>query len=204
MGYTTDFIGHIDIAPALNREEIAYLTAFSASRRFQRPGGPYEVPGNPRAEELEGDPDDGYNYPPDGQPGLWCDWVPCWDGCCLSYNGVEKFYGAVPWLRYLIDHFLKPNAKASRTNDPQFADFTFDHVLEGMVVGCRRDNKQLFSITVSNNRVREKVLRQADRRYLDYPPLPYEEAIDRQLSPRQRRRRERRGQVLPFTRGQGA
>ena len=47
MGYTTDFIGHVDIAPALNEAEIDYLEAFCASRRWERPGGPYEVPGNP-------------------------------------------------------------------------------------------------------------------------------------------------------------
>lgn len=201
MGYTTDFIGHIDIEPALNEQEIAYLTAFSESRRFRRPGGPYDVPGNPRAETSDGVDMHLYNQPPDGQPGLWCDWVPCWDGCCLSYNGNEKFYGSVAWLRYLVDHFLKPGALASRPADPRFAGFTFDHVLDGTVVGCRRDNKELFTITVSGNRIAEQVLRPADRRYLDLPPLPYEEAIDRAETPRRkRRRREREGQVLPFTR----
>ena len=185
MGYTTDFIGHIDIEPALNEAEIAYLTAFSKSRRWDRPGGPYDVPGNPRADEDD-DAADSHraNVPPAGQPGLWCDWVPCWDGCCLSYNGVEKFYGSTQWLLYLIDHFLKPGAAAQ--GDPRFAEFGFDHLLEGIVVEA--------------NRVREQVLRAADRRYLDYPPLPYEQAIDAALSPRARRRRERAGVVMPFTR----
>lgn len=200
MGYTTDFIGHIDIEPSLNEPEILYLSAFSASRRWRRSGGPYDVPGNPWADESGNVPTSDYNVPPAGQPGLWCDWEPCWDGCCLAYNGVEKFYGAVEWMRYLIDHFLKPGALASQTRDPRFAGFAFDHVLEGMVVGCRRDNKELFAITVSDNVVRTQILRRADRRYLDYPPLPYEEAIDRELSPRERARRERERQVLPFTR----
>jgi hypothetical protein len=202
MGYTTDFIGHIDIEPALNAEEIAYLSAFSESRRFDRPGGPYDVPGNPRAENTDDVDVRLYNRPPEGQPGLWCDWVPCWDGCCLAYNGNEKFYGAVTWLRYLIDHFLAPRALASRSGDARFAGFTFDHVLEGTVVGCRRDNKELFTITVKDNRVTEDVLRPADRRFLDLPPLPYEEAIDRVEARRRRRRRTRgrEGQVLPFTR----
>jgi len=110
----------------------------------------------------------------------------------------------VTWLRYLIDHFLKPGARASRTGDPRFAGFTFDHVLEGMVVGCRRDNKELFMISVAANGVRQQILRRADRRYRDYPPLPYEEAIDRELPPSRRRRRDREGQVLPFTRDRGA
>jgi hypothetical protein len=116
----------------------------------------------------------------------------------LSYEGFEKFYAPVEWLRYLIEHFLKPGAEASRTGHPDFAAFTFDHVLDGMVVGCRRDNKELFAITVADNAVRSKVLRRGDRDYRDYAPLPYEQAVDRQLSPDQRRRRERNGQVLPF------
>ena len=203
MGYTTDFIGHVDIAPALNDSEIAYLSAFGASRRWERPGGPYAVPGNPSADELRPVRGNGYYVPATGQPGLWCDWEPCWDGCCLAFNGVERFYGAVEWLRYLIDHFLRPAAEASYTEDEAFGEFTFDHVLEGMVVGCRRDNKEVFAITVQDNRVRQQVLRPADRRFRDYPPLPYEAAIDRDLSPQQRRRREREGQVLPFIRRDG-
>jgi hypothetical protein len=204
MGHTTDFIGHIDIAPALNEPEIAYLRAFSASRRWERPGGPYEVPDKPRADELRPVEGNGYNVPAPGQPGLWCDWEPCWDGCCLAYNGVEKFYGAVEWLRYLIEHFLRPGAKALHSGNAAFVHFTFDHVLEGMVVGCRRDNKELFAITVQANRVRDEILRPGGRRFVGLPPLPHERAIDRNLPPRQRRRRERQGQVLPFIRKDGA
>ena len=107
-------------------------------------------------------------------------------------------------MTYLIDHFLKPGALASRSADDRFAGFTFDHVLDGMVVGCRRDNKQLFAITVERNRVKEEILRRADRRLRDLPPLPYEEELDRELSPRQRRRADREGQVLPFIRRPGA
>lgn len=202
MGYTTDFIGHIDIAPSLNEEEIAYLTAFSASRRFDRPGGPYEVPGNPYAEALDDIPTDRYNDPA-GQPGLWCQWVPCWEGCCLTFDGNEKFYRSVEWLRYLIAHFLRPGARASLSTHERFAGFTFDHVLDGMLVGCRRDNKELFTIQVSNNRVRQKVLRPADRRYLDRPPLPYEIVRDRERAERRRRRRPRGdgGTIVPFPSG---
>lgn len=140
MGFTTDFIGHIDIAPSLNDEEIAYLTAFSQSRRCRRPGGPYDVPGNPMAETSEGF-GDSYNRAADGQPGLWCSWVPCWEGCCLAFNGNEKFYSAVAWLRYLVTHFLKAGAQASRSGNERFAGFTFDHHLEGMIVGCRRETR---------------------------------------------------------------
>jgi predicted Fe-S protein YdhL (DUF1289 family) len=45
------------------------------------------------------------------------------------------------------------------------------HVLDGVVVGCRRDYKELFAIRVIENVVRTEVLRRADRRHVDYPPL---------------------------------
>lgn len=208
MGYPTDFIGHVDVTPPLNEAEVAYLTAFSRSRRWERPGGPYDVPRDPRAEDADvpasGEAGRRYHRPPLGQPGLWCDWEPCWEGCCLAYNGVEKFFGAAAWLRYLVDHFLRPGAVASGSDDPRFAAFAFDHVLDGMVVGCRRDTKELFAIKVTANLVREEVLRRADRRFLGCPPLPYESAIDRTLPPALRRRRDRPAQVLPFTRDVGA
>jgi hypothetical protein len=182
MGYTTDFIGHIDIEPALNQDEIEYLTAFSESRRYDRANGPYAVPGNPSAENQAGPADvdiDRYNRPGPGQPQLWCQWEPCWTGCCLSYDGREKFYAPVEWLRYLIDHFLRPGAIASESALPTFEHFTFDHRLEGMVVGCRRDTKRLFAVTVTDNQVREEELRRGLSDYVGRPPLPYEAEIDR-------------------------
>ena len=61
MGYTTDFIGHIDITPSLNEAELAYLDAFRLSRRFDRLGGPDEVPGNPYADDRAYVDVDSYN-----------------------------------------------------------------------------------------------------------------------------------------------
>jgi len=192
MGHTTDFVGHIDIEPALNQDEMEYLTAFSLSRRFARPEGPYAVPGNPMAArdvEREAVDVDTYNTIAPGQPRLYCQWVPCLDGCCLAFDGHEKFYAPVDWMRYLIQHFLKPGAKASRSGLPAFEHFTFDHQLDGMVVGCRRDTKELFAIQVRDNRVTKKVLR-AGRPELQWrDPLPYEQEIDRWESSSRRRRR---------------
>lgn len=194
MGYTTDFIGHIDITPPINQFEQAYLSAFGSSRRFERAGGPYAVPGNPAAEnaDLCDVPVEAYNAVAPQQPGLWCDWEPCWDGCCLSYNGNEKFYDATNWLIYLTEHFLRPGAYAQASGLPYFVDFTFDHRLDGVIAGCRRDNKELFLIRVDDNAVTEEVLRPADPRFSDYPPLPYEAALDRWESPLSKKRRTRR------------
>lgn len=73
--------------------------------------------------------------------------------------------------------------------DPRFAAFTFDHQLSGMVVGCRRDTKELFLVRVSNNRITERVLRPGERQYAGYPSLPYEDQIDRERADSRRRRR---------------
>jgi hypothetical protein len=68
--------------------------------------------------------------------------------------------------------------------------------LSGAVVGCRRDTKELFLVRVDDNDVVEEVLRPADPGYLDYPPLAYEEAIDRDRELIGRRRRRPRSDVV--------
>ena len=187
MGYTTDFIGHVDISPPLNEAEQAYLTAFAASRRCERPGGPYDVPPNPAAEAAHPVVDtDAYNVIAPGQPSLWCGWRPCWEGCCLSYDGHEKFYAATRWMTYLIDHFLASTAHARDSGLDCFRDFTFDHVLDGVIAGCRRDTRELYLIRVERNVVRKQTLVPA--RFSDFGPLPYEIAKDEAETRRQRPR----------------
>lgn len=191
MGYTTDFIGHIDIEPGLNEAERTFLSAFNLTRHCDRAEGPYYVGGNPYAD-TDGDIELS-NRLGAGQPGLWCRWEPCWDGCCIALDGEEKIYQPVQWLDYLINHFLREGAEASSSGLGAFDDFTFDHRLNGLVVGCRRDNKELFAIRVINNLITQETLRPADRRYLDYPPLPYEKVIDRERDSSTRRKSSGRG-----------
>jgi hypothetical protein len=69
MGYHTEFTGHVTVTPPLNPAEIAYLHAFADSRRMRRPEGPYSTCDADYSELGF----EGYNNPPDGQPGLWCD-----------------------------------------------------------------------------------------------------------------------------------
>lgn len=197
MAYRTDFIGHVEVRPGLNEAELDYLMRFTGSRRWRRPGGPYAVP----ATECEEEPPAtrAWHLPADGQPTLWCDWTPCWDGCCLTWEGEERFAGVGTWLCYLVEHFLRPGASASTSPDPRFRRFSFDHVLDGMVVGCRRDNKQLFAVTVHENHVREEILRPGDRRLGRLPPLPYEEMVDAGREDAGAARPGRTAQVLPFT-----
>jgi hypothetical protein len=48
------------------------------------------------------------NYPPPEQPGLWCQWIPNDDDTAIVWDEGEKFYEFLPWLNYIITHFLNP------------------------------------------------------------------------------------------------
>ena len=50
----------------------------------------------------------GYNIPADGVPGLWCSWT-INEYNEIVWNGAEKFYSYIEWLKYLFEHFLTPN-----------------------------------------------------------------------------------------------
>lgn len=41
------------------------------------------------------------------QPGLWCQWI-INDENELEWDGGEKFYNYIEWLKYLIEHFFEP------------------------------------------------------------------------------------------------
>ena len=129
MGYTTTFEGEFRLDRPLSAEQSAYLNAFSDTRRMRRdpavaaafPDPVREAVGLPIGPEgawfvggtgFAGQDRDAsildYNHPPQGQPGLWCQWVPGEDGSTILWNGAEKFYYYTEWLKYLIKHFLTP------------------------------------------------------------------------------------------------
>ena len=183
MGFSTDFVGHIDIEPPLNDRDRLSLRV-QLSRRYDR-ADPYEVPGNPargssrwRSRTTAGA----------GQPNLWCDWAVCWDGCCITWSGKEKSYydDAVAAVRHRP---LPEGGCPSGLRTPAIRGLHLRPCPLGAVVGCRRDNKELFAIRVKGNVVSREVMVRADPRYVDYPPLPYEDEIDRQDDDRRRRRR---------------
>ena len=196
MGYTTDFLGHFTITPALNPAEVEYLTAFGQSRRWDRPEGPYAVPDNPRADDLDTRSSERRNRPAPGQPQLYCQWVPCPEGCCLSSDGHEKFYAPVPWLRYLQEHFLGPQALAAGSGLATFADFTFDHALDGVVVARRRDTRRMWTIRAEDGSITEEDLCPGEPESQVWGTFPFEEEIDRTSRRRRRRRPLTAGTVI--------
>lgn len=179
MGYTTDFVGWVQIDPPLNEHETEYLQAFNQTRRWDRPDGPFVVLSHPLADDEPSGSRDVYNTPAAGEPGLWCPWAPTLDGRALSFDGCEKAYGAVDWMGYLIATFLAPGATASASGDEQFAEFTFDHTCDGAVAACRRDTGRMSVILVRDNAVEEVVLLPGVPEDVVWAGMPYEEEMDR-------------------------
>ena len=50
-----------------------------------------------------------YNQTPEDVPGLWCQWIPSDDNMGIEWDGGEKFYEYIAWIKFLIEHFLAPN-----------------------------------------------------------------------------------------------
>ncbi len=167
MGYSTTYIGHLDITPPLNAAEVEWLIAFAEWR-----GGPhgdvFRVPMNPRAEWSLAIKEAGGSFSssdPEDLPRRATDWRPCHDGCRLEWDKVEKSNDAIPSIRYLIDHFLGTAAMARDAGGDDFAAFTFDHVLNGVIAAYRDDTEELFLIRAKNNRLSHKTVVQGTDPY---------------------------------------
>lgn len=130
MGYTTEFSGSIRIEPPLSEPEIKYLAAFSDTRRMDRANGPFYLGAGMPGQAREADIRD-YNSPPQGQPGLWCQWIPSDDGGEILWNGGEKFYSSAEWMSYLRSYFIVHRAAA--TLEPGNFSFLQNHRMSGLI-----------------------------------------------------------------------
>lgn len=158
MGYTTVFAGNIIIDPPLNEHEVSYLRDFNLTRRMDRENGPYFVKGS--GPFGQGDDEDvrDSNRPPEGQPGLWCQWTVTEDGKFIEWDEGEKFYYAPEWMKYIVDHFLNRDVSASVREDmvkqdPRFEHFTFDHVCNGVIDAEGEESGDLWQLVVQDNTV---------------------------------------------------
>lgn len=150
MGYHTEFRGEIAIEPPLSPEEIEFLNKFANTRRMDRAQGPYHVEGTGFMGQGR-DPDIiNFNSPPPGQPGLWCHWTSNHDGTALEWDGGEKFYDSAEWMKYLINHFLKPDAIAHSETRLQFLR---GHTLNGTIEAQGEDSDDHWYLIVENNKV---------------------------------------------------
>jgi hypothetical protein len=126
MGYSTDFHGEFNCEPALADSHRLFLKKFAETRRMKRDSakaenmddplreevaleigeeGAFYVGGEGYAMNIDGSVLD-HNRPPEGQPGLWCQWVPNETGSAIEWDEGEKFYHYAEWLQYIIDNFL--------------------------------------------------------------------------------------------------
>ncbi len=120
------------------------------TRRMDCEQGPYYVDRGRGAGQDESDPGiRDYNTPPEGQPGLWCRWVPTEDGTAIEWSGDDKFYDADEWMPYLIDHFLKPGALGSG----QLPFLQANHTMNGTIKAQGEDMDDRWKIVVKNNEV---------------------------------------------------
>lgn len=168
MGYTTCFYGEFEVDKPLEEKHIVYLQRFNQTRRMKRDAKIVEMLTDPLAQfwhkvrsnvnlpiGLEGayfvggagfmgQGDDKsvveHNSPPEGQPGLWCQWTASDDGKYIVWDGGEKFYEYVNWLRYIIDHFLEP----------------WGYKINGEVNWVGEENEDLGLIVVKDNVVEVK------------------------------------------------
>ena len=116
MGYTTTFDGQFDLNKELDSETYEFLNKFASTRRMGRLGldekfgveGEFYVDSDGFMGQDKDDSIIDYNRPPKTQPGLWCQWVPNEDGTAIIWDGGEKFYEYVPWIKYIITKILAP------------------------------------------------------------------------------------------------
>ena len=119
----------------MDAELVTFLTKFNQTRRMHRRNGPDFVDGT--GDYGQGpDPDIiDSNQPAEGQPGLWCQWVPTPDGSAIEWDGGEKFYEAPRWMEYIINRYLVPKG----------------HVCNGSIDAEGEDRYDNWTLTVKDN-----------------------------------------------------
>lgn len=152
MPYDASYTGQLRIEPPLNPTEQKALSSFLGSRRIRTVAGPLD---SRKLDSTHFDVLD-YNRPPEGQPSLWTGLRIANDGEVLEWNGEEKPGDLTAWIRYLIDHLLKPRAAfldLMYEVGPKdlLRGFTFDHVVNGQLVGTSRG--EVWAIRVQDNDV---------------------------------------------------
>ena len=79
MGYNTEFDGEFVLSKPLDEETYYALEDLASSRHDE-----------------------------EGMPSIWCQWVVGNDWKSIRWDGGEKFYGYIGWIRYINNHFLLP------------------------------------------------------------------------------------------------
>ena len=70
-------------------------------------------------------------------PGGYCQWVPSKDGSRIEWDGNEKFYNYVEWMRHLLSAYLVP----------------WGHTVNGMVEWIGDERGDMGLIEVRDNKM---------------------------------------------------
>ena len=116
MGYTTDFKGNFEFSEKPSDKTLELLSGLNKTRRMARSIEGYGIEGefyyNKNTNDFGQEEDKNiinYNKPPKTQPGLWNNWKPSECGMFLEWDGGEKFYKYVEWIKYLIKNIIEPD-----------------------------------------------------------------------------------------------
>jgi hypothetical protein len=156
MGYTTYFLGKFNVMPEpLNSLKINYLNKFSNTRRMKRDfqnfgvEGEFYIDGGGFAGQDKEDNIIDYNVPPKTQPSLWCQWISSEDGKFIQWDGSEKFYEYIAWLKYIIENFLMDKYWL----EGEVSWFGEDLNDVGKII-CKKEK----IVIINNNNTKEKIL----------------------------------------------
>lgn len=155
MPFNAHYAGQLRIEPPLNETEQKALSAFLGSRRVKTVAGPLDA----RESLSMGHPDViDWNSPPQDQPGLYTGLRIANGGEVLEWDGNEKPGYLTDWVRYVINYLLRPYAvfheMAQQVDEGNpLRSFTFDHVVNGKLVGTARDGT--WAIYVIDNAVEQ-------------------------------------------------
>lgn len=90
---------------------MGYNTVFEGRFKLDRPLSPAHKQVLDELADEEHEPgEDGkpLREARSGRPCVYCQWKPTEDGAEITWDMVEKFYGWLEWLEYIVDHHLKP------------------------------------------------------------------------------------------------
>lgn len=184
MGYTTDFEGRFKLNKPLDADTCVYLKRFSETRRMKFDpkvvGKEYGIDGEfyvghhtDFTDCFMGQVDRDfpglveYNSHPVTQPALWCQWIPSPDGEYIEWDGCEKFYGYVDWLKYIIKNFLAPKGY-ELNGEVKFQGEDYDDrgviVVKNNVVEVINDIDELTRLRKENEDLKSKL---ADKTLLE-------------------------------------
>jgi hypothetical protein len=156
MPFDAQYEGRLLIEPPLSPAERRALDAFLGSRRIKTVQGPLDCRrslSRGHADVLD------WNSPAEGQPSLYTGLAVSQDGTTLFWDGNEKPGYLTDWVRYVIDHLLKPGAvfqELSRKVEwgDALSQFTFDHHVSGVLYGASY-NDERWRVYVVDNEVEQ-------------------------------------------------